>query len=372
MVKKKKIPAKYQIWIEAQKKFHLSHTHIQMARELGMNPKKFGKLATHKQQKWKAPLPVFIESLYFKRFKKERPDTVKSVEQTFKGQEKKREERKQRKRLEQKEELPGSNAIPPETRELISTELRKIEKEEKVVIFYACESGSRAWGFESEDSDFDVRFLYLHPPKWYLSIDSGPDVIERPAIDNLDISGWDLRKALTLLRKSNPPLLEWIQSPIVYQRRFPIIKWMRKLAPEYFSPRSCLYHYLHMARGNYREYLKGEEVWVKKYFYVLRPVLACRWIEKDLGMVPLKFETLVVSVVENQALKSAIADLLVKKKSGQELDRGPKIPVIDTFIEEELKRLSLENRERPALSSDIARLDELFHKALAQAWGKKI
>ena len=94
MAKKMKIPAKDQIWIETRKRFHLSDIHIQMARELGLNPKKFGKLANHRQETWKAPLSEFIEDVYFKRFKKEKPDTVKSVEQVVKDRNRKREERK--------------------------------------------------------------------------------------------------------------------------------------------------------------------------------------------------------------------------------------------------------------------------------------
>ncbi len=167
--------------------------------------------------------------------------------------------------------------------EEILARLGDIEKEENVTIFYACESGSRAWGFPSEDSDYDVRFLYLRPRDWYLSIDveEKRDVIERPISEMLDISGWDLRKALKLLRKSNPPLLEWLNSPTVYQQDFTITDKIKELVPEYYSPIACLHHYLHMAQGNYREYLKGEIVWVKKYFYVLRPLLAINWIEKE-------------------------------------------------------------------------------------------
>jgi len=97
MSKKKKIPAKDQIWINARKQYHLTDMHIQMARELGLNPKKFGKLSNHKQEPWKLPLPDFIKEIYFKRFKKERPDVVKSVERIVKDRNKKREERKKRK-----------------------------------------------------------------------------------------------------------------------------------------------------------------------------------------------------------------------------------------------------------------------------------
>ena len=135
-------------------------------------------------------------------------------------------------------------------KELIHSHLNEIETGEKIRIFYACESGSRAWGFPSADSDYDVRFLYLRPVDWYLSIDEKRDVIECPINAGLDINGWDLKKALLLLRKSNPPLLEWLGSPIVYLERYGIATKMREFAQAYYSPSACLYHYLHMARGN--------------------------------------------------------------------------------------------------------------------------
>jgi hypothetical protein len=100
----------------------------------------------------------------------------------------------------------------------IISKLDEIETRENVLIFYACESGSRAWGFPSSDSNYDIRFLYLRPKDWYLSIDSGRDVIELPILDSLDINGWDLKKALGLLMKSNPSLLEWLDSPIVIEK----------------------------------------------------------------------------------------------------------------------------------------------------------
>jgi hypothetical protein len=105
---KKQLSPKYQIWIDARKRLHLSHAHIQMARELGMNPKKFGKLANHKQEPWKTPLPVFIEDLYFKRFGKLRPDDVRSIEQLVKDRKRKQAERKERKRL-------AEQVAPPES-----------------------------------------------------------------------------------------------------------------------------------------------------------------------------------------------------------------------------------------------------------------
>lgn len=203
--------------------------------------------------------------------------------------------------------------------ETISDQLQRLEREENVRILYACESGSRAWGFPSQDSDYDVRFVYVREPDWYLSIYDKRDVIERPISDQLDISGWDLRKALNLYRKSNPPLLEWLQSPIQYAERYTVAEQLRAISPLTFSPKSCMYHYLNMARGNYRTYLQGDRVKIKKYFYVLRPVLACEWIERYGDMPPMAFDALADRLLPRDGeLWRAVQQLLARKKAGDE------------------------------------------------------
>ena len=253
---------------------------------------------------------------------------------------------------------------------LIRQKLKEIETEYDVIILYACESGSRAWGFPSADSDFDVRFIYLHRPEWYLSInlEHKRDVIERPIHDRLDISGWDLRKALKLLRKSNPPLLEWLGSPIVYHELPGVVEAMRRLAAEHYSSKACMYHYLHMARGNFREFLRGEQIRVKKYFYVLLPLLAIRWLEADLGVVPTEFHALVDGVIDSAALKSAIDDLLAAKARGAELDYGPRIPLISDFIEAEIERLDGKHFSDRSAQFPLEPLNTLFRQALQSVW----
>ncbi|AIQ11243.1 nucleotidyltransferase domain-containing protein [Paenibacillus durus] len=254
----------------------------------------------------------------------------------------------------------------------ILTVLERIEREENVQILYACESGSRAGGFPSKDSDYDVRFIYIRPVDWYLSIFEKRDVIERPISDMLDINGWDLRKALNLFRKSNPPLLEWLQSPIVYRENHTIADQIRRISPLTFSPRSCIYHYLHMAKGNYRDYLQGEQVEIKKYFYVLRPILACEWIEKHNTMPPIEFDRLVDYVVPKGSDKAVILDLLARKKAGDEMDYEPRINPINDYLEE---KIAYYERTAPGLrpgdGNQDQRLDGLFRSALKEVWGKR-
>jgi uncharacterized protein len=253
-------------------------------------------------------------------------------------------------------------------RQEILSQLEEIEKQKNVIIFYACESGSRAWGFSSKDSDYDVRFLYIHPQDWYLSIDAEDkrDVIECPIVNDLDINGWDLRKALKLLRKSNPPLLEWLNSPIIYKEKFAIAHKIREIIPQYYSKVACSHHYLHMAQGTFREYLKGDIVRAKKYFYVLRPLLAINWLENESDLVPLEFSVLVKRCVKSPDLEEAIADLLERKQQGHELDREPKIKVISDFVESELERIEIKITNQNMPKPDIEGLNNLFRKALVE------
>ena len=221
-------------------------------------------------------------------------------------------------------------------KEIIEQQLACLEKELDIKVLYAVESGSRAWGFASQDSDWDVRFIYIHNSDWYLSIDEKKDSIERMLPDNLDLSGWELRKALKLFRKSNPPLLEWLNSPIVYLEKPVIIEKLRGLLTKFYNPKACLYHYFHMAEGNFKEFLQRDLVRVKKYFYVLRPVLACEWIEKNDSTPPVEFEKLVSAHVQDDVVKQEIKTLLERKMSAEELAVEPKNKLLNDFLEERL------------------------------------
>lgn len=254
----------------------------------------------------------------------------------------------------------------------IQNALEVIERAEEVVVLLAVESGSRAWGFPSADSDYDVRFVYVRKPEAYLTIDleKQRDVIERPIRENIDLSGWDIRKALKLFRKSNPPLLEWLQCPIVYREQFSFAARLRALLPAFYSPEASFFHYLHMARGNIREYLKGDTVWRKKYLYVLRPLLAMCWIDRGLGPVPIEFSKLVAETVTDPRVSEAIHELIEAKRAGAELDRGPRIAIISDFIEREMTRMenTAINRSNPAPPTEV--LNVLFRDILNEVWSK--
>lgn len=222
----------------------------------------------------------------------------------------------------------------------IINRLHKAEKEHNVTILLAIESGSRAWGFASPNSDYDVRFIYVHNRDWYLSVDleERRDVIEYPIVDDIDLSGWDLRKALNLFRQSNPSLVEWLFSPITYIEKGTVRTEMIALLNGYYGTHKGIHHYANMAKSNYRSYLTGDRLVMKKYFYALRPILAVRWIEKYQEPAPIPFDTLCGMITDNDGIHSEVETLLARKAVSVEKEVIDQIPVLNSFIEKELER----------------------------------
>lgn len=256
--------------------------------------------------------------------------------------------------------------------------IKQLEIDFDIKVLFACESGSRAWGFPSKDSDYDVRFIYVHKLDWYLSIDQKRDVIEVPKRDQLsipvhellDVSGWELTKALRLFRKSNPPMLEWLHSNMIYYEAYSMIERMKSIEKDIFSPASGVYHYLNMAKGNFREYLQGEHVKIKKYFYVLRPVFAAKWIEKYNTVPPIEFQALLEDIVPPGELRRAIELLLERKMKGDELNLEPRLDIINHYLEEEIERLELFAKNLSVNKPDPTnQLDQLFRDTLEEVWG---
>ena len=216
----------------------------------------------------------------------------------------------------------------------ILDKLKQIEKEKGVKILFAVESGSRAWGFASPDSDYDIRFIYKHDADYYLSLWEKPDVIEFMTEDDLDGSGWDLRKAVKLLAKSNAPLLEWLYSPVVYFENEEFVNAMRELANVCFSPIATLHHYLGTTK-NFMDVCEQEEVKLKSYFYALRTALAGKWIIENNSFPPVDFLELLPIAPQN--IKEKIKELMVVKASQDEKYLHPKETLITDFLLETVK-----------------------------------
>jgi len=235
-----------------------------------------------------------------------------------------------------------ADQIEPSIRTRIAERTDRLAAEYDVTVLYACESGSRAWGFPSADSDYDVRVVYAHPRDWYLSIDweQRDDTIDPPIADEVDVHGWDLRKALGLFQAANPTLLEWLRSPLVYREDAAVLARWRGLISDYYTPRAAGHAYRGMARSVAEQNLTGDAISHKAYLYVLRALLAVRWIEQRPGGAPppVAFAALVEATVEQPDLRRAIDALVARKRAGTEADAGPRLPVLHDFIDEELAR----------------------------------
>ncbi|EHQ26381.1 nucleotidyltransferase domain-containing protein [Mucilaginibacter paludis] len=245
--------------------------------------------------------------------------------------------------------------------ETILQKLLELEQSENIKILYACESGSRAWGFASPDSDFDVRFIYVRPVNNYLGITELPDHVGLPVNEVLDIGGWDIKKSLTLFLKSNSTLYEWLQSPIVYQEHTAFADDLHKLMPEYFSLRSGANHYLSMAYNTLRDDLQTEEVKLKRYFYSLRPALACLWIIEKQTVPPMEFEPL-RGMITNTEVQNAIDELLEKKKDAVEKAMIAPVTILNQWLSDTLDWCKERISELPSEKKYPDELNKLFRK----------
>jgi uncharacterized protein len=234
------------------------------------------------------------------------------------------------------ETILSAHPVSDTMRQTVLGVLADIESRHDVQVLFACESGSRGWGFASPDSDYDVRFIYVNRLPWYLRVEPGRDVIEQPISGELDVNGWDLRKALQLLRDSNPTLLEWLRSPIVYWQNDATTHRLRTLAETGFSAVRGYHHYVSMAKKNFREHLQGDEVRYKKYLYVLRPLLAARWISEGKGVPPMRFAELAQSTLQDKELIAEINRLLEVKMRAGEAATSPRWEGLHAFITSEL------------------------------------
>jgi uncharacterized protein len=253
---------------------------------------------------------------------------------------------------------------------IIQDQLRKIEEQNNVKILHAIESGSRGWGFESKDSDFDVRFIYVHRIEWYLNVFEGSDIIEIPVDKVLDINGWDLRKAMGLMYKSNAPLLEWLSSPIIYKENEEFIKDLRGIAEKYFSPVSVTYHYINIAKKSFGGLLDMDKVKLKKLFYIIRPILSCIWMETYNTIPPMNLQSMMKKIEIDNKIKAIVYELVIVKADSIESDTvKPPLELIE-FLKEKIeyydsyiKGIKNEKERNPVI------LNEFFQKTLRDYYG---
>lgn len=255
------------------------------------------------------------------------------------------------------------NGVSAAMRERVSQQLREIERRYDVKVLYACESGSRGWGFASPDSDYDVRFLYVHPLEWYLRVEAPRDVIELPIDDELDVSGWEWRKALGLLKGANPTLIEWLDSPVVYQQDEETITALKAMVPKWFSPLRARWHYYSMARKNFRGYLQGDEVRLKNTFTCCVRCLPCVGLKRE-GVPPMRFAELLAGSELDAPLRAEIDELLERKQRAGEAEYGPRRPLLHAFIRAELARGEIPPLLPDSREGDVKELDSLMYQTV--------
>lgn len=272
--------------------------------------------------------------------------------------------------------------VPMHMQEKIKEALRFLEYQNGYKVLFAYESGSRAWGFHSPDSDYDVRFVYIRPERKYLSVSEGRDVCESfkglskgtaYEDDLLDIVGWDFKKALQLMRKSNPQLQEWLNGPLPYYVRDPAFNEHLKLISGYVTQMQPIYmHYRGMAVGNFREYLQGDTVRFKKYLYVIRPLLAAQYVAETMTLPPVEFDKLWAATAgaHSEEFGKSVERLLEYKRSARESETMPKDPVLNDWIAAQLeKRVDIPQVERLS-SEDVTRLLDNAFKTGLDFWGR--
>lgn len=239
--------------------------------------------------------------------------------------------------------------------------LSQIEQKKRIKILFSCETGSRAWGFSSPDSDYDIRFVYMHELDWYLSLSQRKDTIEIMDGD-LDITGWDLRKCLTLLKKSNAPLIERFQSPIEYFSVPGFKNDFKKLVQSYYSPIAVFYHHHSLAKKFWEE-LKGKDQYkLKNVFYLVRSLLSCNWIMEDSTVLPMDIFGLMKYATNGQ--KEKLNELIGLKATVGEKYLHQKDETLNAWITAWFEKAEAGKDKLQANRNGMTELNQFFLKML--------
>lgn len=263
-------------------------------------------------------------------------------------------------------------AISSGAQEYVNSMLSALEREHGVKILFAIESGSRAWGFPSMDSDYDVRFVYKRPIADYLSVQSPHDVIETPLVHDevlgvpIDLNGWDVRKGIQLALKSNATLVEWLVSPIRYLADEAETSELLAFGKEVADLQAFKFHYDRLARNAWEQIQEHpSEVKLKRYFYALRPVMCLQWINHYSETPPMDLPSLCAGLIQDAAFQREISELVEQKSVAKESDIVKRSSALDSFI-----ALALSHKTEPPVKSrkdrqtSIHKADRLFQKII--------
>ncbi len=248
-------------------------------------------------------------------------------------------------------------------REEILISLTSLEAEQGIRVLYACESGSRAWGFASRDSDWDVRFFFVHPQREYLRVQLPADHLHRDLPGDLDITGWDLRKALHHAAKSSASVLEWLGSPVVYFDRDGFAAEMRRLARGCFRVRPTVHHYLGLAKQLWAQAGEGAELNGKKCLYVIRATLCARWALTHGTPPPVAFAEL-LPLIDDAVLREEVRQFVALKLEARESDALPVSGALRRFLSDTRAACDEEQAALTTADPDLSPVDDFFQRTL--------
>jgi len=246
--------------------------------------------------------------------------------------------------------------------EKIQSLLKDIEQKKQIQILYACETGSRAWGFPSPDSDYDIRFIYRHQKDWYLSLNKQKDSIEQMIGHEWDITGWELRKSLVMLKKSNAALIERFQSPVVYMDTDNYGGKFLELIKAYYSPTAVFYHHYALAK-KFWEDLKDEPIIkLKSFFYLVRSLLSCNYIVHNNDVVPMHIEGLMQNIPVT--IHQLLQELMVLKSGVGEQYTHPASTVLNSWIVEVWAFLETKKNALAVNDTGYTQLNNFFRTSI--------
>lgn len=244
------------------------------------------------------------------------------------------------------------------TDQQINQSVSDLEKEMELTTILAVESGSRAWGFPSEDSDYDVRIIYRHNQDWYLSVFKRKDHLNLPITDELDIAGWDIRKVLLLLYKGNAVVHEWLKSPVIYHRDEKRTVQLREFAEKVFDPAMALRHYISMAAKKLDSEESGAFT-AKRLLYGYRTLLCARWVTEYQSAPPMEFSQLRKEFTkDNSEVNEGLKSLIKAKASGSEKDEIEVARYLNDYGAVWISKLKKVRLSGPKQQTEI--FDEIF------------
>lgn len=247
---------------------------------------------------------------------------------------------------------------------IILDRLRSIEQEHQIKIHFACESGSRGWQFPSPDSDYDVRFVYTRPMDNYLSVMPETEHLSFPISAELDVYGWDLKKVLRLMMKSNTTIFEWLQSSIIYRTDLLFKQELWQLCAHFFNERRNIHHYLGIARGAYESLSDTGEIGIKKLFYVLRSLLSAKWCLDKNQIAPMEIGPL--AGLLPGPLQKIVNDMVAYKATAKEQELVMIDPILKAYIDNEMIRISCAEKILIEGSFDVVPLNQFLKKTLEE------